>query len=241
MKGGLSEIKKIILLVLVVGMVAVVTSGCYITDLVTDVFKKPAVTGEWYNKDSNTYIALKDDGNFTMGYGKGNANTGGTYDYDKKEITLHLDYTIKADGTKQDWDQNSLTGGSGKIVMPYELQSNSTLKIKSEGGNLTYEKIGGEPIETNSKNLVGTWNFEKGGLQLTLMEDGKYMITDGFAKAENEANQNIQDQGSYTFVDGTLTLSMNETSRSFKAQLVMKDRLMLENETGTYYYVRVTE
>ncbi|OFV71514.1 hypothetical protein ACWI_10140 [Acetobacterium wieringae] len=224
-----------------VGMVAVVTSGCFITDLVTDIFKKPVLAGEWYNKDSNTYIALNDDGNFTMGYGKGNANTGGTYDYDKKEITLHLDYTIKADGTKEDWDQSSLTGGAGKIVMPYELQSNGSLKIKSEGGNLIYEKIGGESIETNLKNLVGTWDYEKGGLQLILTDDGSYTVCDDYAISDNDTKKDNPDQGSYTFSDGVLTLTINGSSHDFQAELVMKDRLRLENETGTFYYVRVKE
>jgi len=224
-----------------VGTVAVVTCGCDIADLVTDIFKKPVVTGEWYNKDSNTYIALNDDGNFTMGYGKGNANTGGTYDYDKKEIILHLDYTIKADGTKEDWDQSSLTGGAGKIIMPYEWQGDGTLKIKSEGGNLTYEKIGGEPVTTNQKSLAGTWNYEKGGLQLILTEDGHYTMTDGHALSEDEAGHEGHDQGDYTFTDGTLSLSLNGTSRDFQAELVMKDRLKLENESGTFYYVRVSE
>lgn len=222
-------------------MVAVVTSGCFITDLVTDIFKKPVLAGEWYNKDSNTYIALKDDGNFTMGYGKGNANTGGTYDYDKKEITLHLDYTIKADGTKEDWNQSSLTGGAGKIVMPYELQGDGTLKIKSEGGNLSYEKIGGEPVSINLKSLTGTWDYEKGGLQLILTEDGHYTLIDGHGLSADENGQEEHDQGDYTFIDGTLSLSLNGTTRDFQAELVMKDRLRLENETGTFYYVRVSE
>ena len=224
-----------------VGMVAVITSGCFITDLVTDIFKKPVLAGEWYNKDSNTYIALNDDGNFTMGYGKGNANTGGTYDYDKQEITLHLDYSIKADGTKEDWNQSSLTGGAGKIVMPYELQGDGTLKIKSEGGNLSYEKIGGEPVSTNLKSLAGTWDYEKGGLQLILTEDGHYTMIDGHGLSADENGQEGHDQGEYTFIDGTLSLSLNGTSRDFQAELVMKDRLRLENETGTFYYVRVSE
>lgn len=224
-----------------VGMVAVVTSGCFITDLATDILKKPVLAGEWYNKDSNTYIALKDDRNFTMGYGKGNANTGGTYDYDKKEITLHLDYTIKIDGIKEDWDQSSLTGGVGKIVMPYELQSNGSLKIKSEGGNLIYEKIGGESIETNLKSLVGTWDYEKGGLQLILTDDGSYTICDDYAISDNDTKKDNPDQGRYTFSDGVLTLTINGSSHDFQAELVMKDRLRLENETGTFYYVRVKE
>lgn len=233
------KIKKLVLVLLFV-LIAILTSGCFLIDMATDFLKKPVVTGEWYNKESNTYIALKDDGTFTMGYGKGTANTGGTYEYDKNEITLHLDYTVKADGTKEDWNQSSLTGGAGKIVMPYKLQSNGTLKIKSEGGNLNYVKIGGEPIDTSLKNIIGTWDYEKGGLQLTLSDNGSYKMRDDYVISDDE-KKDIPDQGSYTFSDGVLTLTMNGTSHVFQAQLVMKDRLKLENDSGTFYYVRVTE
>ncbi|MDO9492011.1 hypothetical protein [Acetobacterium sp.] len=34
---------------------------------------------------------------------KDSTNTGGTYENDKREIVLHLDYTIKANETKEDW------------------------------------------------------------------------------------------------------------------------------------------
>ncbi len=96
------KIKKIVI-ILLISLVAVLTSGCFITDVVKDIFKKPVVAGKWYSKESDTYIALNDIGNFTMSYGKGNVNTGGTYENDKREIVLYLDYTIKANETKNDW------------------------------------------------------------------------------------------------------------------------------------------
>lgn len=96
------KIKKIVL-ILLISLVAVLTSGCFITDVVTDIFKKPVVAGKWYNKESDTYIALNDNEIFTVEDGKGNVNTGGTYENDKREIVLHLDNTIKANETKEAW------------------------------------------------------------------------------------------------------------------------------------------
>lgn len=96
------KIKKIIL-ILLIGLVAVLTSGCFITDVVKDIFKKPVVAGKWYNKECDTYIALKDNGNINMEDGKGNVNTGETYENAKREIVFHLDNTIKANETKNDW------------------------------------------------------------------------------------------------------------------------------------------
>ncbi|KNZ42404.1 hypothetical protein [Acetobacterium bakii] len=228
------KIKKLTL-IMMFGLMVVITSGCFATDL----FKTPAVSGDWYHKDSNTYIALSDDGTFTMGYGKGNANTGGTYDYDKKEITLHLEYTVSAEGKKEDWDTNSTIGSGGKIVMPYELRNDETMKIKSEGGNLTYTKIGGEPIETTTENLIGSWKYEKGGLQLALSQDGTYRITEDHGSQDQTAS--AEDQGTYTFENGVLTLNNGSNIRLFKTELVMADRLCMENETGTFFYTRIVK
>jgi len=209
----------------------IVTSGCFVGDILSDMMRTPSVAGDWYNKETKTYISLKDDGKFTMGYGKGNANTGGTYTTDKKEITLHLEYTITADGNKEDWDKNSNLGKGGKIVMPYEFKSANQMLIKSEGGNILYDKIGGESVEVTNANLIGTWDYEKGGLTLVFKEDNQYSIIENTEGSEDAI-------GNYVLENSQLTLKGTGEDKVFTCEFATKDRLLLTNDAGQFYYER---
>lgn len=209
----------------------IMTSGCFVSDIFADMMRTPSVTGDWYNKETKTYISLNDEGIFTMGYGKGNANTGGTYTIDKKEITLHLKYTITSDGKKEEWDANSNLGKGGKIVLPYEFNRDGRMLIKSEGGNLFYNKMGGEDVDATNENLMGAWNYEKGGLTLTFKDDNQYSIIENGEGATEVI-------GTYTLENGQLTLKGVSADRVFNCVFATRDRLLLTNDAGEFYYER---
>jgi len=226
-----SQHKKLGLVCCLVILCGMFTSGCFVSDIFKDMIRTPSIKGDWYNKETKTYFSLKDDGKFTMGYGKGTANTGGTYTTDKKEITLHLEYTITADGGKEEWDAGSKLGEKGKIVLPYAFKSDGRMLVKSEGGNLYFDKIGGETVEVTNENLMGDWDYEEGGLTLAFKQDNHYSIIEDTENSKEAI-------GTYVLENTQLTLKGTGADRVFTCEFVTQDRLLLTSDTGQFYYER---